>query len=280
MMECKKALETADGNIELAIEAMRKSGQARADKRAGRVAAEGLIGIQTSHDNQAAAVVEVNCETDFVAKGNDFKEFVDKVTRRVLEENPADLDALLSLSSGPEGGSSLEETRKELIAKIGENISVRRFIRDENAEGRIGAYLHGGRIGVLVSMKGGNEVVAKDVAMHVAASRPLCVGESDIPSDMMEKEREILRAQSSNSGKPPEIVEKMVAGRLKKFVQEVTLLGQPFVKNPDVTVEKYLSESGAEVVSFTRFEVGEGIEKKTEDFAQEVMAQVRGAKGA
>jgi elongation factor Ts len=276
MMECKKALVAAEGDIEAAVDSMRKAGQAKADKRAARVAAEGLIGIECSGDGRAAAMVEVNCETDFVAKEERFQQFVADVALRVLTSQPADLEALAAESIAEQDGDTVDERRRELVARIGENITLRRLVRVECATGRVAAYLHGGRIGVVVAVAGGDAGVAKDVAMHVAASRPLCVSEEDMPSEVMSREAAIFKAQSEQSGKPPEIVQKMVAGRLKKFLAEVTLHGQPFVKNPDMSVHEYLSAAGATVERFARFEVGEGIEKRTENFAEEVMAQARG----
>lgn len=274
MMECKRALVDAAGDIDAAIEAMRKAGLAKADKKAGRIAAEGLIGIESSRDGQSGAMVEVNCETDFVAKEDEFRGFVAQVGSIVLEHAPATLDALLEMQL--DGGETVETRRRELVAKIGENISVRRYTRVVSTSGLVAGYLHGGRIGVLVAVDGGTPEVGKDLAMHVAASKPICIAEKDVPEAMLAKEREILVAQAADSGKPPEIVERMVTGRLKKFLGEITLLGQPFVKDPDVTVEKYLARSGARPAQFERFEVGEGMEKRSENFAEEVMAQVRG----
>jgi elongation factor Ts len=274
MMECKKALVETGGDIEAAVELMRKAGLAKADKKAGRVAAEGLMVIERSADGREAAMVEVNCETDFVSKGEDFRGFAGAVATRVLEHRPADLDRLME--SPLREGASVNQARLELIAKIGENINVRRFVRLQGPEGGVvGAYLHGTRIGVLVEMQGGSEELAKDVAMHVAASRPVCVDAADVPPELLAQERDIFKAQAAASGKPDNIVEKMVEGRIKKFLAEVTLLGQPFVKDPDKSVEKLLAESGAKVLRFARFEVGEGIEKKTGSFADEVMEQVR-----
>jgi len=278
MMECKKALVEASGDIDTAIENMRKSGHAKADKKAGRVAAEGLIAIELSADATRAAMVEVNCETDFVTKESEFQSFVDAVVKRALEEKPADAEGLAALSLEKKGGPSIDERRRELIGKIGENITLRRVHAVDAVGDHFGAYVHGGRIGVLVDMSGGDETVARDIAMHVAASRPLALSESGIPQQHLDKEREILKAQVADSGKPPEIQEKMISGKLSKYLKEVTLLGQPFVKDPDLSVEKYLRSSGAEVMAFTRFEVGEGIEKKSGNFAEEVMSQVRDAK--
>lgn len=267
MMECKKALVESDGNIEAAIEAMRKSGQAKAEKKAGRVAAEGIIIAKS--DAKQAVMVEVNCETDFVSKGDDFQGFCEAVANQVMETQPADLVALMT--------GDLEETRKTMIAKIGENISVRRFVFITADDGALGVYLHGTRIGVLVKLQGGDENLAKDIAMHIAASRPLCVSADQVPAEVIAKEKEIFMAQAAESGKPAEIIEKMVEGKIKKYLNEITLLGQPFVKDPDQTVDKLLKANGASVVTFERFEVGEGIEKKTENFADEVMQQVKGS---
>ena len=280
MMECKKALVATDGDIEAAVEEMRKAGMAAADKKSGRIAAEGLVWIAIGDDRRSAAMVEVNCETDFVAKEAAFKEFADAVARRVLEASPANLDALNAAAIEDGDATTVDERRRELVARIGEKMAVRRFVRRASRDGRLGTYSHGGRIGVIVEASGDEGKVdeaAKDVAMHVAASRPLCVSESQVPADVLEKERSILTAQAGTSGKPPEIVERMVAGRLQKYLRETTLLGQPFVKDPDVTVEKYLGQRGVQVASFARFEVGEGIERKEGNFAEEVMAQVRGA---
>jgi elongation factor Ts len=272
MMECKKALVETDGDIDAAIEHMRKTGLAKADKKAGRTAAEGVIAIEVSDDGKSAAIVEVNCETDFVSKGDDFINMSNAIAKRVLEERPADMDALYALSLGD---STIGDTLKEKIAKIGENMSVRRFEIFET-NGTLGIYRHGDRIGVLVDMEGGNEDLAKDVSMHIAASKPTAVSADEVPAELIEKEKEIFTAQAQESGKPADIIEKMIDGRIRKFLQEITLLGQPFVKDPDQTVEKLLKGAGAKVVKFTRIEVGEGIEKKQENFADEVMAQVRG----
>jgi elongation factor Ts len=274
MMECKKALVEVDGDIEIAIEHMRKAGLAKADKKAGRIAAEGLIAFKASDDSKKAAMVEVNCETDFVTKGDDFKNFSSAVAQTALDNQPADIDALLALTM--DGGSSVADTTKTLIAKIGENTNVRR-LAVRTTDGVLGVYMHSGRIGVMVELQGGDEALAKDIAMHVAASKPSCVSEADVSAELIAKEKEIFTAQAAESGKPPEIVEKMVSGRIKKFLKEVTLLGQPFVKNPDQTVEQLLKAAGATVVGFDRLEVGEGIEKKVDNFAEEVMAQAKGA---
>lgn len=275
MMECKKALVDASGDIDAAAELLRKSGAAKADKKAGRIAAEGRIDVVVSQDGRHAAMVEVNCETDFVAKDLNFKNFSETVAARVLENNPASVETLMAQPLQSDDAATLNVARQALIAKIGENVNVRRFARFQT-EHRLGVYLHGARIGVLVELRGGDEALAKDIAMHVAANKPLYLTGADVPAEVLLKEREILTAQSAESGKPAEIVAKMVEGRLKKFLAEITLLGQPFVKDPEQTVEKLLKRTGAAVTRFQRFEVGEGIEKKSADFATEVMAQVRG----
>jgi elongation factor Ts len=275
MMECKKALTETGGDMEAAIDLMRKSGQAKADKKADRVAAEGQVMVALSDDATRAAIVEVNCETDFVAKDENFEKFADQVASLVLASAPADVQALMALDTGD---GSLEQGRAALVAKIGENVQVRRFERLEAADGsRLGFYRHGNRIGVVVELSGGDAELAKDICMHIAASRPVCVDESEVPPALLEKEREIFSAQAAESGKPPEIVEKMVTGRIKKYLAEITLVGQPFVKDPDKTVGKLLEGAGVTVRRFVRYEVGEGIEKKSENFAEEVMAQARGA---
>jgi len=273
MMECKKALVETNGDIEAAIELMRKTGLAKADKKANRVAAEGQVAISVSADGKTAAVVEVNSETDFVSKGDEFGRFAQSIADAVVANNPADLDALLAMEVD---GETINTRRQALVAKIGENIQVRRFARLET-DGVFGVYRHGVRIGVLVEMQGGDEALAKDIAMHIAASRPLCVSEEQVDPELVAKEREIFKAQAIASGKPAEIAEKIVEGRIRKYLSEITLLGQPFVKNPDQTVGQLLKEAGASVSQFVRMEVGEGIEKQETDFAAEVMAQVQGS---
>ena len=273
MMDCKKVLTETNGDLEAAIDVMRKSGAAKADKKAGRVAADGKVVITVSEDEKEASIVEVNCETDFVAKDENFISFVNAVGARVLADKPADLAALSAMPL--DSGETVEETRANLVAKIGENIQVRRF-EILSSEGAVYAYSHGVRIGVAVAMTGGDEALGKDIAMHIAASRPVCVSEDDVPEETLAKEKEILIAQAQDSGKPPEIIEKMIGGRMKKYLAEITLVGQPFVKDPDQTVAQLLKSAGAEVTGFVRYEVGEGIEKKEEDFAAEVMAQVKG----
>ena len=275
MMECKRALVETDGDMDAAIEVLRKAGLAKADKKAGRVASEGLIVIEVGPDGKRAAIVEVNSETDFVAKKQEFESFAAAVAKRALASSPASLDALLQLPLTDGEAPTIDDARKELIAKLGENMAVRRYEILETG-GRLGIYRHGTRIGVVVDLQGGNDELAKDVAMHIAASKPVCVGEADVPQDLLTKEKAILVAQAESSGKPADIIEKMVQGRLQKYLAEVTLLGQAFVKDPDITVGKLLTDAGATVNRFMRLELGEGIEKKAENFAEEVMAQVRG----
>ena len=271
MMECKRALSDVDGDMEAAIEAMRKSGLAKADKKASRVAAEGLIGIELSDDAKTAAIVEVNCETDFVSGGDEFAAFTANIAKRALADAPADVAALSELPLTD--GDSIELTRKNMITKTGENIQVRRFERIE-AVGKMGSYKHGARIGVIVDIEGGDDELLKDIAMHIAATNPTCIDEAQVPAEMLEKEKAILVAQAEESGKPAEIIEKMIGGRIRKYLAEITLVGQPFIKDSDKTVGQLLKEKGATVHSFVRLGVGEGIEKKTEDFAAEVMAQI------
>jgi elongation factor Ts len=270
MMDCKKALKEANGDIEVAIEEMRKSGAAKAAKKAGRIAAEGVITIK--QNGQDITILETNSETDFVAKHEDFLAFTNSVIDAVIEHNPADVDALMQLSIGDQ---TIEEANQQLVAKIGEKITVRRFEK-RTAAGQIGTYSHGSRIGVIVETEGGDEALAKDLAMHIAASKPVCVSEDQVPQDVLDKEKEIFAAQAAESGKPADIIEKMVSGRIQKYLKEITLLGQPFVKDPDQTVEKLLKAANATVTSFIRYEVGEGIEKKVDNFADEVMAQAKG----
>jgi elongation factor Ts len=274
MMECKKALTEAGGDIDTAIENMRKSGLAKADKKAGRVAAEGRVAIEISADKKSAVIAEVNCETDFVSGGDEFIGFVSAVAKTALKHNPDSVAALVKLPLAG-GSASIEDTRLAMVARIGENIQVRRFNAQQTSKGSFGCYLHGTRIGVLVEMENGNDDLIKDIAMHIAASNPICVSENDVPADVLEKEKEILRALALESGKPADIVEKMLGGRVRKYLAEVTLLGQPFVKDPDRTIDALLKDAGAKVVSFVRFAVGEGIEKKQENFADEVMAQIK-----
>lgn len=278
MMDCKKALQEADGDIEAAIENMRKAGMAKAAKKAGRIAAEGVIIVKNGADN-SAVMLEVNSETDFVAKDENFLNFAEAVAQTILESNPEDLEALASTSIAG-GEETVEEARQVLISKIGENINVRRFTIFRASGDRLGSYVHGGRIGVLVDISGGDADLPKDVAMHIAASRPVCVSEDDVPAELLEKEKSIFIAQAEESGKPADIIEKMVTGRMKKFIKEITLLGQPFIKDPDQGMDKLLADSEASVNGFVCYEVGEGIEKKVENFAEEVMAQARASEGS
>ncbi|MGD2137628.1 MAG: translation elongation factor Ts [Gammaproteobacteria bacterium] len=277
MMECKKALVDSGGDMDTAIEALRKAGIAKADKKAGRVAAEGVVAIEISADGKTAAIVEVNCETDFVAKKGDFQDFAAAIARRVVANNPADIDTLLAMPLEEGDDMSIEDARKALIATIGENISVRRFTRVESS-GQLASYRHGVRIGVLVDFTGGDDALGRDLAMHIAAHdpRPVCVAEDQVPEELVARERDIFTAQARESGKPENIIEKMIAGRIRKFLGEITLLGQSFVKDPDRTVGQLLEQSGARVIHFERMELGEGIEKRSENFADEVMAQVKG----
>ncbi len=275
MMECKKALAETNGDMEAAIDLMRKSGAAKADKKAGRVAAEGRVVIAISADAKKAAVVEINSETDFVANDANFVEFANAVGQAALNNQAANVEALSAMSLA--NGQSIEENRTALIAKIGENIQVRRCQLVDAAEGQIASYQHGSRIGVVVCMVGGDAELGKHVAMHIAASRPVCVDETGVPADVIERERNIQIDIAMQSGKPREIAEKMVVGRMNKFLGEITLVGQPFVMNPDQTVGDLLKSKGATVTQFVRLEVGEGIEKKQENFADEVAAQAAAA---
>ncbi len=274
MMECKKALVETKGDLDAAAELMRKQGVAKADKKATRVAAEGVVTVARAADHRSAAMVEVNCETDFVAREQDFRAFVHAVAECALAAKPADLAALAEAKLP--SGQSVDVRRRELVAKIGENISVRRFAVVSSGD-HLGAYLHGTRIAALVAIKGGSQQLAYDLAMHVAASNPRYLTQADVPAEVVAKERVILTEQAQREGKPAEIVAKMVEGRLRKSLGEITLAGQPFVKDPDVSIEKLLKGAKAEVLGFERFEVGAGIEKKQDDFVAEVMAQVKGA---
>ena len=271
MMECKKALIEADGGLARAEEILRIKLGNKASKAASRIAAEGIVAVHIAADGKLGALVEVNCETDFVAKNDEFLAFVGALAERVAAQNPADVTALLALDLG---GASVEETRKTLVGKIGENLSIRRFVRVV-AKGRLASYIHGGaKIGVLIDVVGGDEAMAKDLAMHIAASKPVALSREQVPSALIQKERDIASAKAAESGKPANIVEKMVEGSVQKFLKEVTLLGQPFVKDDKQTVERLLKSKGASVASFTLYVVGEGIEKRKDDFAAEVMAQV------
>jgi len=276
MMECKKALVETNGDIEAAIEMMRKSGQAKAAKKAGRTAADGVITICFTEDGNQAVVVEVNCETDFVAKDDNFTSFAKAVAERALVAKVETVEDLLNepLHDGEE--TTVNTAREALISKIGENMNVRRFQRLQASSGALSSYSHGVRIGVVVEVEGGDDALAKDIAMHIAATNPLCVSEREVPAETLEKERAIFEGQAKESGKPDNIIPKIVEGQVRKFLAEVTLTGQAFVKDPDISVGKLLDKAGARVVQFCRFEVGEGIEKKQENFADEVMAQIKG----
>ncbi|MBD3821327.1 MAG: elongation factor Ts [Thiotrichales bacterium] len=276
MMDCKKALSETDGDMDAAIEYLRKKGMAGADKKAGRIAAEGVIAIAISDDKKKAAIVEVNCETDFVAKGDEFKGFADEIAKIVLNTGTTDVEALMGQTMS--SGKSIDETRRELIAKIGENMGVRRIELVETS-GQIGQYQHGEKIGVVVAMEGGDDALIRDVAMHVAASKPTAISANDVDAEVIEKERNFQIEQAQSSGKPMEIIEKMIEGRMRKYLEEITLLGQSFVKDPDQTVEKLLKSNNAEVKSFVRLEVGEGIEIEKTNFADEVAAAAAAIKG-
>jgi elongation factor Ts len=273
MMECKKALTEAGGDLAKAEELLRIRSGAKASKAAGRVAAEGVIGLAVASNAKVGAMVEVNCETDFVARNDDFRAFANELAQLVAAEGVADVAALGARTLA--GGESVEARRVALVQKIGENISVRRFARLA-AQGRIGSYVHGGRIGVLVDYTGGDEALGKDLAMHVAATKPLAVSREQVPAEVVAKERTIAAARAAESGKPANIVEKMVEGAVSKFLAEVTLLPQPFVKNDKQTVAELVKSQGARVNGFALYVVGEGLEKRKDDFAAEVAAMARG----
>lgn len=274
MMECKKALAATDGDMERAVEELRKTGIAKADKKASRVAAEGTVAV--ADDGKQAVMIEVNSETDFVARDENFKKFVTALTTTALQAKQQDVTALSAVKL--EGSDkTVEEARQELVAKVGENVQIRRIVVSNSAAQTVGTYIHGNRIGVIVELDTDNKDLARDIAMHIAASRPLVVSPENVSQDLVAKEREIYMAQAATSGKPQEIIEKMVVGRLKKYLDEVSLTGQPFVKDPDVTVGSLLNKNRAKVLAFHRFEVGEGIEKIVEDFKEAVMSQVQGS---
>lgn len=276
MMDCKKALVEAGGDMEKANDILRTKGMAKVAKKAGRIAAEGAIALRVLADNHEAIMLEVNSETDFVARDENFLNFVDAVAALALTEKATEVEALMTAKLAAD--KTVEQSRQELVAKIGENINLRRvaFMR---TDGVIGAYLHGTRIGALVSLTGTDDAaLAKDIAMHVAATKPLIITPEEIDPALLAREKEIYHAQAMESGKPENIIEKMVAGRIKKYLNEISLLGQPFVKNPDISVGQLLKEKNVQVEAFVRFELGEGIEKKTEDFAAEVKAQVEASK--
>ena len=269
MMECKRALVETKGDLDAAAELMRKTGLAKADKKAARVAAEGTVAAVRS--GNSAALVEVNCETDFVARSDEFQAFARELARTALANSPDTLETLLASSNG---AGSFEDQRRALIAKIGEKISVRRFVK-VSAPGALGTYIHGSRIGSLVALEGGDEALARDLAMHVVAANPAYIDAGEVPPAVLDKEREILAEQTKGEKKPPDIIAKMVEGRLRKYLAEITLMGQPFAKDPDTTVEKLVKKAGAKIVRFVRYEVGAGIEKKKDDFVKDVMDQVK-----
>ncbi|MBA3660891.1 MAG: elongation factor Ts [Gammaproteobacteria bacterium] len=272
MMECKKALLTTQGDLDEAVAVLRKTGRAKADNKAGRIAAEGAIVIAVQ--DKTAVMLEVNSETDFVSRDGNFTQFVQHVAELAIQPN---VDSVETLASVPfDVAHTTEEARLELVAKVGENVQIRRMIKTGNA-GSVGTYLHGNRIGVLVELDTENVDLARDVAMHIAASRPIVVSPDDVSPDEIAKEKEIYQAQAASSGKPQDIIDKMVVGRLRKYLDEVSLIGQPFVKDPDITVGSLLNKARAKVIAFHRFEVGEGIEKTTEDFKEAVMSQMQGS---
>lgn len=270
MMKCKKALVESNGDIDSAIEIMRKSGEIKSVQMAGRIAAEGIV--TTKVTGKQGVIVEINSETDFVARDENFQAFAKKVIDAAIASQATDVETLMQYK---EGENTLETLRLQLVSKIGENINVRR-IDSIKSDGVISSYVHGGRIGALVALQGGDESLAKDIAMHVAAMKPQFINPDEVSADLVEKEKEIFTAQAKESGKPDEIIEKMIGGRIKKYLNEISLTGQSFVKNPDVTIGGLLKEHGATVTNFVIFEVGEGIEKKEENFRDEVMAQVKG----
>ncbi|MBV8802798.1 MAG: elongation factor Ts [Gammaproteobacteria bacterium] len=272
MMECKKALQEA-GNIEAAIEFLRKSGRAKADKKAGRIAAEGTVIARTNEDGKQAILIEVNSETDFVARDQNFLTFANALANTALAANNQDIATLNHLPL-VDHNVTVEEARQALVAKVGENINIRR-ISLAHSDNKVATYIHGGRIGVLVTLDSDQPELARDVAMHIAACKPLVISPEQVPAELVAKEKEIFVAQAANSGKSPDIIEKMVSGRIKKYLDEISLLGQPFVRDPNTTVGALLNKNRAKVLSFTRFEVGEGIEKEAEDFVEAVMSQVQ-----
>ena len=274
MMDCKKVLTETNGDMEKASELLRERGIAKAAKKSSRIAAEGLVQAYVSDDKKVGAVIEVNAETDFVAKNEEFRTFVDDLVKQVAEKNPANVEDLLA-QKYLDTDKSVQEVLTDKIATIGENMSIRRFVRYES-EGIVESYIHGdGKIGVLVNFKKGTTEVAKDVCMQIAAAKPEYLNEKEVPAERVEKEMEILKAQAMNEGKPAEIAEKMVKGRIGKFYGEICLLDQEFVKDPSIKVSQLLSSKDAEIVSFARIERGEGLEKKEENFAEEVMKQIK-----
>ncbi len=276
MMDCKKALSETDGDMDAAIEFLRKKGMAGADKKAGRVAAEGVIAIAVSDDKKSGIIAEVNCETDFVAKGDEFKEFANEIAALALAADTTDVEAIMALTMA--SGKTVDITRREMIARIGENMALR-FAQKIESAGLIGQYQHGEKIGVVVALDGGDDALARDIAMHIAAVNPSAITADEVDQDMLAKERKFQIEQAQESGKPAEIIEKMIDGRMRKYLQEITLVGQAFVKNPDVTIEKLLKENGATVTAFIRLEVGAGIEIEETDFAEEVALAAKAVTG-
>lgn len=276
MMDCKKVLTETDGDMEKAIELLRERGIAKAAKKSDRIAAEGLVAAFVSEDAKVASVVEVNSETDFVAKNEEFRTFVADVAEQVAKNNPKDVEDLLNMPSIKVEGKTVGEVLTDKIATIGENMSIRRFERFESVAGLVEKYIHGdGKIGVLVELEGGDANLAKDICMQIAAARPEYLDRASVPADRVEKEMEILKAQAMNEGKPAEIAEKMVQGRIGKFYGEICLVEQAFVKDPDMKVQKLVESKGAKIVRFARFEKGEGLEKREENFAEEVAKQIK-----
>lgn len=272
MMDCKKALVEAEGDMEKAVDILREKGLSQAAKKASRVAAEGAVVSYVTEDEKKGALLEVNCETDFVGGNDDFQTLAKRIARQVVEAAPADLEALLASEMD---GKSVQDTVTEAVAKIGENISVRRFVRYESAEGRVFSYIHGaGKIGVLIEVAGGDDELGKNLAMQVAAANPSYLDRSEVPNSEIEHEKEVLAVEARNEGKPEQIIEKMVIGRINKYYKEVCLVDQEFIRDTDLTISKLLKQENASVARFTRYQLGEGIEKKQEDFASEVMGQI------
>ena len=276
MMDCKKALSETDGDMDAAIEFLRKKGMAGADKKAGRVAAEGIIAIAVSDDKKSAIIAEVNCETDFVAKGDEFKTFANEIAALALAADTTDVETIMGLTMA--NGKTIDETRREMIARIGENMALR-FAQKIESNGIIGMYQHGEKIGVAVAIDGGDDVLARDIAMHIAAANPAAISADDVDQEMLAKERAFQIDQAKESGKPMEIIEKMIEGRMRKYLADITLVGQAFVKDPDTTIEKLLKANGATVTAFTRLEVGAGIEIEETNFADEVALAAKAVTG-
>ena len=277
MMDCKKALTETNGDMEKAIEYLREKGITKAAKKSSRIAAEGLVLAYVSEDNKVGAAIEVNSETDFVAKNEEFRTFVQALAKQVAINNPADVEALLNEEYIEEAGKKVSEVLTDKVAKIGENMNIRRFVRFETTDGLVESYIHGnGKIAVLVNMKNADNELAKDICMQVAAARPEFLDEASVPEERLAKEMEILKAQAINEGKPEAIAEKVVQGRIGKFYSEICLVDQEFVKNPDMKISDLLKSKNAEIVEFARIEKGEGLEKKEENFAEEVMKQMNG----